>query len=482
MSRIPQPGRGVPPKTGAIPRPSRTGVPGSSTTGVQDTSKSTARKCPGPAKEPKKKDREFNLPPLSTMKRVKDEETEVQKLKQKTIRRNAPEGEDIKMIKEIMKGLKDQEITVHEFVGLVAPYTGDNGTTLRTVLAAELAHFRTLARKIYDNMTQDISDVLTNEHIQLTESSKEKHALYGDKMMRAIDEVYEYCPNFNFEKFYTTPNYIEKVFPHSVEAVVEEDREQALLRQEAYHRMMWLRSEGDRLSAENKRLQDRLKELKDRQREEMKRAANIDRQNEDKRKELEKTQEDLQDQLEDVNTSIEKALLDQEIAMGEHELSQAPPPPKVRAPVQTAPKARTRQLENWNVKVAGEIEESTMSEAVIAEHSRVSIASSKSSTGAVPKITKRRKKEKRRPPSVPQDSSPFHYSPPRTPPEARKTQTSPFHYSPPKTPPKAQDQPETLETTRITTTTRTVEQPPPESGLPRARRNMAPRDTWGGFA
>lgn len=26
-----------------------------------------------------------------------------------------------------MKSVKDQEITVHEFVGLVAPYTGDNG-------------------------------------------------------------------------------------------------------------------------------------------------------------------------------------------------------------------------------------------------------------------------------------------------------------------------------------------------------------------
>lgn len=66
-------------------------------------------------------------------------------------------------------------------------------------------------------MTQDISDVLTNEHIQLTESSKEKHALYGDKMMRAIDEVYEYCPKFSFEKYYTDPNYLETVFPRATE-------------------------------------------------------------------------------------------------------------------------------------------------------------------------------------------------------------------------------------------------------------------------
>lgn len=77
---------------------------------------------------------------------------------------------------------------------------------------------------------------------------------------------------------------------------MEEDQAQALLRQEAYHRMMWLRSEGDRLSEENKRLQKRLHELKQRQKDEMKRAANIDKHNEDKRRELEKTQEDLQDQ------------------------------------------------------------------------------------------------------------------------------------------------------------------------------------------
>lgn len=132
--------------------------------------------------------------------------------------------------------------------------------------------------------------------------------------------------------------------------------------------------------------------------------------------------------MEDVNTSIERALVDQEIAMGEQELDKAPPAPKVRVPVQTAPKARTRQLENWNVKVAAELEEATTSEAVVAERSRVSIASSKSSTGAVPKITKRKKKEKRRPPSVPQDSSPFHYSPPRTPPEARKAPVCQFFH------------------------------------------------------
>lgn len=42
-------------------------------------------------------------------------------------RRQAPEGEDIKKIREILRSLKNQEVTVHEFIGLVSPYTGDNG-------------------------------------------------------------------------------------------------------------------------------------------------------------------------------------------------------------------------------------------------------------------------------------------------------------------------------------------------------------------
>lgn len=43
------------------------------------------------------------------------------------MRRNAPAGEDLKQIKEVIRGMKNQEITVQEFVGLVSQYTGDNG-------------------------------------------------------------------------------------------------------------------------------------------------------------------------------------------------------------------------------------------------------------------------------------------------------------------------------------------------------------------
>lgn len=69
MSGIPRPtSRGVPPKTGGIPRPSRTAMEqtGSKT---QAASKSSIKKCPGPGKEKKKKAPDL-LPALSTMRKV----------------------------------------------------------------------------------------------------------------------------------------------------------------------------------------------------------------------------------------------------------------------------------------------------------------------------------------------------------------------------------------------------------------------------
>lgn len=51
-------------------------------------------------------------------------------------------------------------------------------------------------------------------------------------------------------------------------------------------------------------------------------------------------------------------------------------------------------------------------------------------------------------------------------------QVSPFHYSPPLEIP--------TETTRIESTSRTVEQTDPVR-FPATRRGLAPRDTWEGF-
>lgn len=43
------------------------------------------------------------------------------------MRRNAPAGEDLKQIKETIKGMRHKEVTVQEFVGSISQYTGDNG-------------------------------------------------------------------------------------------------------------------------------------------------------------------------------------------------------------------------------------------------------------------------------------------------------------------------------------------------------------------
>lgn len=48
-------------------------------------------------------------------------------LKKKTLRRHAPEGEDAKAIRNILKEYHNIKIPVHEFINLVGPYTSDNG-------------------------------------------------------------------------------------------------------------------------------------------------------------------------------------------------------------------------------------------------------------------------------------------------------------------------------------------------------------------
>lgn len=59
------------------------------------------------------------------------DETEFEKLKKKNVRRNVAAGEDIKQIREVIRGLKGQDnISVQEFVGLVSQYTGDNGINM----------------------------------------------------------------------------------------------------------------------------------------------------------------------------------------------------------------------------------------------------------------------------------------------------------------------------------------------------------------
>lgn len=68
-----------------------------------------------------------------------------------------------------------------------------------------------------------------------------------------------------------------------------------ILRQEAYHRMQWLKREGDRLAAENNNLQKRLNELKRMQKAELNRKADIEREAAERKAHLEAVEADLQD-------------------------------------------------------------------------------------------------------------------------------------------------------------------------------------------
>lgn len=105
-------------------------------------------------------------------------------------------------------------------------------------MADELASFRKLALKVYETMTQDVNDVLMNEHAQLMEYYKEKIDYYTNKMTRCIDEIYELCPNFDFEKYYSDKGneYLESLFPIPEELEVDPEELEAQKRQEMYHR------------------------------------------------------------------------------------------------------------------------------------------------------------------------------------------------------------------------------------------------------
>lgn len=50
--------------------------------------------------------------------------------KRKVIRKIKHPEEDLPKLKEVLKSIKGQEVSVQEFIGLVSPFTGDNGNTL----------------------------------------------------------------------------------------------------------------------------------------------------------------------------------------------------------------------------------------------------------------------------------------------------------------------------------------------------------------
>ncbi|KAJ8933846.1 hypothetical protein NQ314_013768 [Rhamnusium bicolor] len=93
-----------------------------------------------------------------------------------------------------------------------------SGACLRSVMAEDLESFRKLARKVYETMTQDVSDVLVNEQLQMAQYYEEKHAQLTDKMMKAISEIYEMAPDFTFEKFIKNKEeYLKQLLPMPAE-------------------------------------------------------------------------------------------------------------------------------------------------------------------------------------------------------------------------------------------------------------------------
>lgn len=164
---------------------------------------------PKPPKEPAKppppsttKKLEFTLPAFSVPAPKKKEGVNWEKLRKQSIRRQAPEGENLPELKRVIKDLKGQKLNVTEFVNLVAPYTADNGQCLREIIEEEMKSFRTLAKKVYETMTKDVSDVLANEQMQLREYYDNRCALLNDRMMSFLDEIFCMVPDFDFEKFF----------------------------------------------------------------------------------------------------------------------------------------------------------------------------------------------------------------------------------------------------------------------------------------
>ncbi|KAL3273081.1 hypothetical protein HHI36_014536 [Cryptolaemus montrouzieri] len=537
--------RVVNPKTGAIPKQppragtaavARAGAAAASRAGAAPASRpgsakprpgsagATAKKnlpskpptCPAAAAKLKKAKKEepagppppkaYENPAFSIpLKRVQTNPLLADKEKKKAIRRNIPPGEDIKEMKKILTSLKNKpEITVGEFLSLIAPSTGDNGEVLREVLIEDMNSFRNLARRIYNTMTQDVSDVLTNQHIQLKEYEQEKTILYTEKMMRAINEIYSYAPKFDFEAYYAnSQEYLASLFP--IPKLIEADSEEAEMhrRQQAFHRLNWLRTEGERLAAENTRLQSRLNELKKEQKQELIAAEARAEEAEVKRQELESEETEMQHKLDNLTDKVQKTMIDTEASMRiVTDEGNILAPPKKTASKTAGPRRRPKKPE-WASETAAEIEEKAIEENIIAEGAQ-SEAEAETLAGAIKKVRSKTSKtmfkrsepttpeqrgKARKPaspfhfspiktppskPPPPKERSPFHFSPIKTPPPRVQSQAppSPFHFSPPKSPPRAEpvqkppSPPPQLHTTRLRTERVTVQERQPRGLFP----------------
>ncbi|XP_050514573.1 uncharacterized protein LOC126889901 [Diabrotica virgifera virgifera] len=287
-----------------------------SVSGISRTSRIGARAPAPPPKvglEKPPKGLEWTLPPFSVCPRPKTG-IDWDELKKRMIRRQAPEGEDIKGIRLILKELQGKNIPVQDFVNLISAYTSDNGDQLRQNLSNEITLFQKLCRNVYQTMTQDISDVLINEQLLTVQFYQERHDIYIEKMMKAINEIYDMAPTFDFEKYYNKKEeYLNSILPvpHPSSAF-DKDTELMMRRQQLYHRLQWLRNEGERMSDENNCLEQRLKKLKEQQEYEQKQATEAAETAETKAAVLAKEESKMRDTLQKLNIDIEKTIIESE--------------------------------------------------------------------------------------------------------------------------------------------------------------------------
>ncbi|XP_072397713.1 uncharacterized protein [Diabrotica undecimpunctata] len=286
-----------------------------STSGISRTSRIGVR-VPGPPPkvglEKPPKGLEWTLPPFSVCPKPRTG-IDWDVLQKRMIRRQAPEGEDIKGIRLILKELQGKKIPVQDFVNLISAYTSDNGEQLRLNLSNEISLFQQLCRKVYQTMTQDISDVLINEQLLTVQFYQERHDIHIEKMMKAINEIYDMAPTFDFERYYNKKEeYLNSILPVPPPTAFDKDTEVMMKRQQLYHRLQWLRNEGERMSDENNCLEQRLKKLKEQQEYEQKQAAQAAETAENKAAILAKEESKMRDTLQKLNIDIEKTIIESE--------------------------------------------------------------------------------------------------------------------------------------------------------------------------
>lgn len=274
-----------------------------------------------------------------------------------------------------MKSLKQQPITVQEFVGLIGPSTGDGGETLRIVMNDDLNAFRNLSRKVYETNIQDNSDVMLNEQLQLTEYYKEKRNYYHFKMMAALRDIFAIVPNFSFDRYeIEKERYLLELFPIPEKVTVDQEKMEMLKRQAAYHRLKWLYSEGERLAEENNSLKQRFKELKQMHLESLKQKAKMEETAEEKRQALEAEEAKKEKELEELDQSFENVLVQQEVLLIKDDEKKKYEATQKQGAVRKAiskSKIKKKVSKPWHEQAARKIEEQQFEDSQRGENARI---------------------------------------------------------------------------------------------------------------